>query len=102
MQPPPLCTKHRNLSFVKAAVERVLIQLRQEFKGSLYQSMANTGPIQLAFTILIISCLILSVMANSDLCGRVFETQVGKSKKRKPVETITSFSFDLHSSDNHE
>ena len=63
--------------------------------------MANTGPIQLAFTILIISCLILSVMANSDLCGRVFETQVGK-KKRKPVETITSFSFDLHLLDNHE
>ena len=48
--------------------------------------MANTGPIQLDFTILIISCLILSVMANSDLCGRVFETQVGKWKKRKPVE----------------
>ena len=40
--------------------------------------MANTGAIQLAFTILIISSLILSVMANSDLCGRVFETQVGK------------------------
>ena len=40
--------------------------------------MANTGPIQLAFTILIISPLILPVMANSDLCGRVFETQVGK------------------------
>ena len=46
--------------------------------------MANTGPIQLAFTILIISCLILSVMANSDSCGRVLETQVGKQKKENP------------------
>ena len=53
--------------------------------------MANTGPIQLAFKILIISPLILSVMANSDLRGRVFETQVGKWKKRKPVENKLFF-----------
>ena len=65
--------------------------------------MANTGPIQLAFTILIISCLILSVMANSDLCGRVFETQVGKLKKMKTRRNYYFFfSFDLHLSDNHK
>ena len=46
--------------------------------------MANTGPIQLAFTILIISCLILSVMANSDLYGRVFENKLVSQKKENP------------------
>ena len=58
--------------------------------------MAGAWLIRLAILILNISLITLLVMANTDFCGSVFETEVGKQAQLNLNVALSFYSVCLH------